>query len=82
MLVEGDEVTVACQICGARISPIANYGARVCGRECNDELHWREALATSGGRDARYAISPKLKAWAEKVLAVGDDCGRKGADDV
>lgn len=51
---EGEEVTVHCQVCAAAINPTGNYGGRVCGRECNDELRWREALSISQGAIGKH----------------------------
>ena len=61
----GDEVTIHCQICTAAINPTANFHARVCGRECMDELRWREVLTILQGKIgsfrgfARYKLPPE-----------------------
>ncbi len=63
-LVEGDEVTVFCQICATPINPTTNYGGRVCGMACHVELQWREVLSITQGNIgpfrgfARYKVDP------------------------
>lgn len=76
-LVEGDEVTVSCQICRVGINPTANYGGRVCSGECHQELQWRETLCVTQGKIgqfrgfARYQVDPRRVAAAKTLLGEG-----------
>jgi len=50
-----------CQICGVGINPTTNFGGRVCSRECNRELRWREVLSISSGAIGPFRGFAKYK---------------------